>query len=60
MMNKYRSRKFMLSVGIQVISTVALFSGFLDSNDYAIISIANIATYNFANAAGWFKRGTKD
>lgn len=50
----------MLSVGIQVISTIALFSGFLDSKDYAIISIANIAAYNFSNAAGWFKRGNKD
>lgn len=50
----------MLSVGIQIISTIALFSGFLDSKDYAIISIANIAAYNFSNAAGWFKRGNKD
>ncbi len=59
-MNKYRSRKFMLSVGIQVISSIALFSGFIDGANYAMISSSNIASYSFANAAEFFKRDNKN
>ncbi len=50
----------MLSVGIQVISSIALFSGFIDGSNYATISSANIASYSFANAAEFFKRDNKD
>lgn len=56
MERKYLSRKWMLSVGIQIASTLALFSGLLDGSHYATISSANIAAYSFANAAGYFRK----
>lgn len=58
-MDKYRSRKFILSVFIQLASTVALFTGFLDSGNYAGISSANIAAYSFANAANLFSNNRR-
>lgn len=54
-MDKFRSRKFMLSVGIQAISSVALFLGHLNGDNYAMISSTNIAAYSFANASEFFK-----
>lgn len=55
----YRSRKFLLSSGIQLFSTAALIGGFLDGGDYAGISQANIVAYSFANAAVYFKSHQK-
>lgn len=48
---KFRSRKWRLSLGIQLFSSAALILGMLDGNHYAQITMANIGSYNLANAA---------
>lgn len=53
---KFRSRKWILSVGIQVIASVALFNGNIDGQAWASVSSANVAAYSFAQAAEYFKR----
>lgn len=52
--DKFRSRKWMLTILIQVSSIIGLFSGHLDGGNYATISSANIVAYSFANAAEYF------
>ena len=52
--DKFRSRKWMLTVAIQLASTIGLFTGYLDGGNYATISSANIVAYSFANAAEYF------
>jgi len=52
--DKFRSRKWQLSAGTQVFSTIALVFGWLDGADYSAITQANIVAYSFANAAEYF------
>ena len=57
--NKYRSRKWMLSVGVQLSATAALFMGLISGAEFAQISSVTVASYSFANAAGYFNRDSK-
>lgn len=56
--NKYRSRKFLISVFVQAVATAALFTGALSGGEFVTISSANIVSYSFANAATYFKNDT--
>lgn len=53
--SKFRSRKWMLSLFIQITATLALIAGKLNGGDFATISSANIVAYSFANAAEYFR-----
>ena len=55
-MNKFRSRKWMLSAFVQVFSSLALVFGWLQGEHYATITAANILAYSGANAAAMFKK----
>lgn len=52
---KFRSRKFIITVLVVAISAIGLFTGKLESGDFAAIISAAIVSYSFANAAGYFK-----
>lgn len=54
---KFLSRKWMLSVGIQVFSVIALANGWLVGEVFGEITVANIISYSFANAAAYFGKG---
>jgi len=56
-MEGYRSRKFIISAGIQVFSSVALAFGWLDGANYASISSAYIVCDSFTNAAEYWQAG---
>ena len=51
---KYRSRKFIVTILVIIISAIGLFTGNLQSNDFATIVSAAIVSYSFTNAAGYF------
>lgn len=48
---KFRSRKWRLTLLVQGSAIVGLMTGYLNGADFAIISSATIASYNLANAA---------
>lgn len=54
--DRFRSRKFMLSAGIQVFASLSLLVGLLNGDNYSSISQANIVAYSFANAAEYFNK----
>lgn len=56
---KFRSRKWLLTMFVQVSATAAFFAqswtgAALTGADFAIISSANVAQYGFSNAAQYF------
>ena len=51
---KFRSRKWMLTIAVQATATIALFAGFINGAEFATISSANVVQYGFANAAQYF------
>ncbi len=50
----------MLSVGILLVSSVALLLGKISGGDWATIATGIGVSYSFANAAGFFKNDNKD
>lgn len=52
--DKFRSRKWMLTVAVQTTATIALFTHFIDGAQFATISSANVVQYGFTNAAQYF------
>ena len=48
--HKYRSRKWLLTVGVQLAATLFLGLGLLGGDEFTQISSVNIAAYNAANA----------
>lgn len=54
--SKFMSRKWILTLLIQVPSTYFLAIGILGGDEYTTISGANVVAYSLANAAGYFRR----
>lgn len=54
---KYLSRKFVLSVGIQVTTTIGLLAGLVDSDGFVTVSTVNIGAYSLANTVSAVKKG---
>ena len=52
--NKFRSRKFLVTLLVQVPASFAMATGKITGADYAMISSAVIASYSFANVAAAF------
>lgn len=52
--SKFRSRKWILSMGIQIFTSFALAMSYIQGDVYATVTSANIAAYSFANAANYF------
>lgn len=52
--DKYRSRKFILTAGAQVFSSIALANGWLSGGDFTQITMVTVGAYNAANAAATF------
>ena len=57
---KFLSRKWMLSCGIQSMTTLALAQGWVTGEVYGEITVAVIVSYSFANAAAYFGRAKND
>ena len=57
--SKFRSRKWLLTLIIQVPATALVALGKISSADYAQISMANITAYGLANAAEYFTKMSK-
>lgn len=49
--SKFRSRKFIITAGVQVFSCIALANGWLSGVDFTQISMVTVGAYNAANAA---------
>lgn len=54
--DKFRSRKFLLTLIVFAASAGLLYFGFLVSKDFKDIAIAVIGAYSLANAAIAFKK----
>lgn len=50
MWKKYLSRKFILAIFILVISTIALFTNYIDGTHWAAIIATDMFSYDFSNA----------
>ena len=48
---KFFSRKFIITAGVQVFSSIALAWGWINGGEYMQISMVTVGTYNAANAA---------
>ena len=53
---KFASRKFLLTAGVQLFSSVALAWGWLSGGEYMQISMMTVGAYNAANFGGDFMR----
>ena len=54
--NKFRSRKFILTLGVFAVSVGLLLYGVLNSKDFSTIAISVVGAYSLANAAQAFKK----
>ena len=51
---KFRSRKWLLTMLVQLFSCAALTYGLLGGDEFVQITITNVGAYSFANAATAF------
>ena len=49
MNGKYRSRKFLVALGIELVSTVLLLAGYLDGAQWVTLSLGVLALYGAAD-----------
>ena len=57
--SRYRSRKFMLTVGSLLVSTFALFTGFIDGDQFVDIISMILGIYGVGNVAGHYVAAQK-
>jgi hypothetical protein len=55
--DKFRSRKFMLTGGVQMFACIALAWGWLSGAEFTQITMVCVGAYNVANAAVVFGQG---
>ena len=55
MNNKFRSRKFLITIVALLSACAGLLTGKLASADFATVASACVVAYSFANAATYFK-----
>lgn len=55
--SKYLSRKWILSITIQLYVMVAQAWGWITPEVFGEVTVANIVSYSFANAAAYFRKG---
>lgn len=60
MEDKFRSRKFLITFGSVVVSSIGLFIGKIEGVHYAAIISTCVTAYSFSNAAQYFaEKGKK-
>ena len=52
--SRYRSRKFLITVGALLVSAAALFTGFLDGDQFVDIITMILGIYSVGNVAGYY------
>ena len=57
--SRYRSRKFQLTLGSLLVSTLALFTGFIDGDQFVDIISMILGIYGVGNVAGYYVAAQK-
>jgi hydrogenase/urease accessory protein HupE len=59
-MNKFRSRKFLMSIGLIIIGTTALFTGFVTGSEFNLLSLGILGAYTAGNVSAKSKENSYD